>query len=1064
MSPAALTPRWLSRRCLMVAASFAVSSLSAQDAEKFTYDDHIRPMLENKCFSCHNPDKKKGGLDLTSYAAMLNGGGGGAAVDPGNPLGSRLLRCSSKKEEPFMPPEGAPLEAKDLEILSKWIAGGILQAKGSVARKSNRPKVDLTFSGAPGKPSGPAARPHDVLLEPVIVTPRTTAVVAMAASPWTSLLAVAGQHQILLYDTDSKELAGILPYTEGYARSLKFSANGSLLVMGGGRGGKIGHAIVWDVATGRRVVEVGKEFDQVMSADITPDHRKVTIGTNSKKVKCYDVATGELVYTIAKHTEWVTGVRFSPDGVLLATSDRNGNVMAWEADSGGEFYNLGQHTASVTDLAWRADSNVLASCSVDGTISLWEMKTGKRIANWSAHGSVQSVSFTPDGRLVSCGKDGTMAVWSIDGKSLAKSTSQGDVVSKVVALSDGKSCVTGNWLGEVKFYDISTGKDVSQVSSNPPKIADRILEAEARLKELEPELPKVQAAVVTAEKAIPAAEAEVARLRPMGEPAAKALASFTTKLEQIAKSRDYWVGQVKLAKTPEAKTKATTAVAASAKSTAAVKAEAEKVRPTAEPFLTAEAALAKLRNDLTIAQAAVRNNTAETAARRERIVFLKAAQFNVGVLSEREKLTKLETDIADFIAAKAENEAAKVAAAGRIEPALKAAEEAAKKIAAQESALAALKEEFTALDRALNPLRQAEAEAAGRSEVQAKAVASSNDVIVGLGRDRDVGLAAAKAALADYTKSRRPTRAIFTEATTRAAELTKQGTSLKGEMLAQQQAVAAALAVAEAAVQEVAARGNALKDADAAIIAAQAALVTAQQQFEAARGFKAIFSTSYFSLRKQTAAALLSAQDAMVFARNIRETSAIYLADADKSLGVAKLGQAAAIAARTALQVKQEMTEKSRLTALAERDAITAERTATQKETARLQAVSAEVEKAYQGKLPAAQAELTKQQAVLVPLEKALADVRAKLAEASKPAAEKSLAVDTATKQLEAFRQEKLTAEKTAVAARKEIPQREKSVEEITHTLAELTPQVEPLKAKVQQVQAAYLAMLPRKN
>ena len=51
--------------------------------------------------------------------------------------------------------------------------------------------------------------------------------------------------------------------------------------MGGGRGGKIGHAIVWDVKTGKRVTEIGKEFDQVMSADISPDHRRVVLATNS---------------------------------------------------------------------------------------------------------------------------------------------------------------------------------------------------------------------------------------------------------------------------------------------------------------------------------------------------------------------------------------------------------------------------------------------------------------------------------------------------------------------------------------------------------------------------------------------------------------------------------------------------------------------------------------------------------------------------------------------------------------------------------------------------------------
>ncbi|MEY4403360.1 MAG: hypothetical protein RIR91_1395, partial [Verrucomicrobiota bacterium] len=65
----------LSRRFLLLAAT-GLSGLSARAQEaavKLTYDDHIRPLLENKCFSCHNPDKKKGGLDLTNYAALVAG-------------------------------------------------------------------------------------------------------------------------------------------------------------------------------------------------------------------------------------------------------------------------------------------------------------------------------------------------------------------------------------------------------------------------------------------------------------------------------------------------------------------------------------------------------------------------------------------------------------------------------------------------------------------------------------------------------------------------------------------------------------------------------------------------------------------------------------------------------------------------------------------------------------------------------------------------------------------------------------------------------------------------------
>ena len=619
MSSVAPSLRWLSRRSLVLAAGLLSTAAWAQESEKLTYDDHIRPLLENKCFSCHNPDKKKGGLELTSYGGLMNGGSGGAVVDAGNPQASRLWTCSSKKEEPYMPPEGAPLEAKDLALLSKWIAGGVLQAKGSVAKKSNKPKVDLTFAGGAGKPTGPVARPENVLLEPVVVTQRTSAVSAMAASPWTSLLAVAGQKQILLYDTDSHDLAGILPYPEGYARSLKFSANGSLLVMGGGRGGKIGHAIVWDVKTGKRVTEIGKEFDQVMSADISPDHRKVVIATNAKKVKCFDVANGEQLYLISKHTEWVTGADFSPDGVLLATSDRNGNVFVWEAENGGEFYALGQHKASVTDLAWRADSNILASCSADGIITTWEMKTGKQVASWGAHGgNVQSVAFLPDGRLVSGGADGTSAVWSIEGKRLeqAQAVKQGDQVARVVGLYDSKTFVTGNWLGEVRFFETASGRELTQVSSNPPKLSDRLAASEARLTELTPALTPAEAAVKAAEARIPAAEAALAKVKADGEPASKKLMELETTMANIAKGISYQQGQLAKAKTAESKAKATKALADNRGGLTYYGQEIAKVKPAASAFRAAEADLAKARGDVTAAQAKVRDIVAESGQSR----------------------------------------------------------------------------------------------------------------------------------------------------------------------------------------------------------------------------------------------------------------------------------------------------------------------------------------------------------------------------------------------------------------------------------------------------------------
>lgn len=1040
MSSACPSFRWLSRRCLMLAAGLVAVAGSAQENEKLTYDDHIRPLLENKCFSCHNPDKKKGGLELTSYAGLMNGGSGGAVVDAGNPQGSRLWTCSAKKEEPYMPPEGAPLDAKDLTLLSKWIAGGVLQSKGSVAKKSNKPKVDLTFAGGAGKPTGPVARPENVLLEPVVVTPRTSAVTAMAASPWTSLLAVAGQKQILLYDTDSHELVGILPYPEGYARSLKFSSNGSLLVMGGGRGGKLGHAIVWDVKTGKRVTEVGKEFDQVMSADISPDHRKVVLATNSKKVKCFDVATGEQLYLISKHTEWVTGADFSPDGILLATSDRNGNVFVWEADNGGEFYALGQHKGSVTDLAWRADSNILASCSADGTITTWEMKTGKQVASWGAHGgNVQSVAFLPDGRLISGGGDGTTAMWTIEGKRLEhrQGIRQGDQVAKVVGLYDSKVFVSGNWLGEVRFFESETGRDLTQVSSNPPKLVDRLAATEKRLTELEAALAPAEAAAKAVEARLPAAEAALAKVKAEGEPAAKKLAELEAKLAEQRRSETYWQGVVAKAKTAAEKTKATQALADQRKTIAAFAKEADKTRPGAAAFRAAEADLAKVRAEVVAAQAKLRDVVAETAAHRERIVALKAAQFNVGVLTEQEKLAKLEQDIADLVAAKADNEAAKVTAAARIVSSKKTIEQNEEQIPKQQAALDVLKAEFAALDKTLSPLRISEAEALGKIEAQQKLIDTQSEAIVRLGQDRDAAVALAAAAVADYRlKFTTPLRARLDAATAKVDALKKAVDAAKAAA-AQGAAKSKTLALA------------AVKAADATK-QAQADLAAADKAYREARTFSAVFSFSYFSRKKQTELQVATAKAALTKAQGAQ-------GEADQALVAAKSAEQALLAA--AIDA-----EKAVGPAGAEVAAITKERSRLIAEREKLGAPGVAAEKEYAAKLPALQASLQKAKEGLPVLEKALAAVRAQLAEAGKPVEAKRLLVESAVKTLELTKSEKAKAEKALLAAEKDIPQRDKNLEEIAKAYAELTPQVEPMKAKVKAAQDQYLAMLPKRE
>ena len=75
--------------------------------------------------------------------------------------------------------------------------------------------MNLAVSAGSAKPDGPPIMPEGLWREPVVSTARPGAVTAMAASPWAPLVAVAGQKQILLYHSDTGELAGRVAVSRG---------------------------------------------------------------------------------------------------------------------------------------------------------------------------------------------------------------------------------------------------------------------------------------------------------------------------------------------------------------------------------------------------------------------------------------------------------------------------------------------------------------------------------------------------------------------------------------------------------------------------------------------------------------------------------------------------------------------------------------------------------------------------------------------------------------------------------------------------------------------------------
>lgn len=523
--------RWRASGLALACVALA-GSIGAAEPGKVTYEDDVLPIFRNNCLKCHNPDKLKGDLDLTSFSSVLKGGGSGACVNGGDPDGSKLYRAITRVEDPEMPPNTV-LPDKDIATIARWIEGGLLQGVSSQAVAATKPAVDLSLKSASiERPAGPPPMPGALALDPLVHAVRGSAPGAIAASPWAPVIAVADAKQVALYDTSTLDYLGVLPFPEGLVCDVTFSRNGKLLLAAGGRGGQSGAVTVWDVATAARVVTIGDQFDSVLAADISSDQQWIALGGPDRVLKIYRTKDGGLEHRIKKHTDWVTAVEYSPNSRYLATGDRNGGLVLWGAEDGQEMFTLPGHKGAITAITWRADSEMFVSASEDGTLKLWKAGDGAALKSIAAHpGGVLAARFAPDGRIVSSGRDNKVKVWDAAGKNTVTPNFTGEVPTRVAFSDDAKRIIASDWKGRVFVWDSANGKAVGELEAYPPTLAERVKRESGRIAALEAEIAKAKSAPAASEKEAKASAARLADLTAQLASAQHSLTKWTSALE-----------------------------------------------------------------------------------------------------------------------------------------------------------------------------------------------------------------------------------------------------------------------------------------------------------------------------------------------------------------------------------------------------------------------------------------------------------------------------------------------------------------------------------------------------
>ena len=220
----------------------------------------------------------------------------------------------------------------------------------------------------------------------------------------------------------------------------------------------------WNLPEGAKV-RLGKGW---ISGDIahSPDGTQLAV-SSSIGIWIYDTNTYAEVALFTGHTEPVNSVAYSPDGKTLVSGSEDYTVRLWDVRTGQLLHTLEEHAGDVTSVAFSPNGKTLVSGSRDTTTRLWDTDTGQLLRTFrmipknyivlSGSYGVNSVAFSPDGKLLATGSDNAIRLWDVStGERLASSGV--DVGFAVAFSSDGVTLASGDGNGSVKLWGARTGR------------------------------------------------------------------------------------------------------------------------------------------------------------------------------------------------------------------------------------------------------------------------------------------------------------------------------------------------------------------------------------------------------------------------------------------------------------------------------------------------------------------------------------------------------------------------------------------------------------------------------
>lgn len=314
-------------------------------------------------------------------------------------------------------------------------------------------------------------------------------------------LAFTNHKSVSLVDAQTGRSIGSLP---DKTEVIGFNSTGEFLLTGP----KNKEVRVWSVET-KKVHATLVHPDRVLNATISFDGKRLVTTSKDEIVRVWNINTGEMITKLA-HDNLVYAMNVDDKGKRVATVNKEGLIRFWDVFDGKELTHFGL-VGSLMDLVFSKDGKYMAAKithydllnQIDSgffldfsifpsEVILWDIEQGKILHHFKhTEGRISAMRFNPDNnQLLTASYNGDIRFWDIRTGKLIKTINHKSSINTLALLElspDGRYLITGEnkFIASrppnyVQIWDIKKNKKVNRFGWQSSMITDISFSSQGR--------------------------------------------------------------------------------------------------------------------------------------------------------------------------------------------------------------------------------------------------------------------------------------------------------------------------------------------------------------------------------------------------------------------------------------------------------------------------------------------------------------------------------------------------------------------------------------------------------